>query len=281
MSNTKDDKAGGAGTPMESWPDGVTPIRRDISGETPEAFLVDLDAFEGPLDLLLELARHHKIDLARISILALAEQYLSFIGNFRHLRLEIAADYLVMAAWLAYLKSRLLLPASPDNDEPMAEDLAARLAFRLQRLQAMREAAAQLMARNRLGRDVFERGAPEPLVVETRRQYTDNLFDLLKAYAERRQRLVSHRSYQVKKLPVWSINEAREVLSRLVGAMDDWGRFDVYLRDYLVEPARRRSVTASSFSASLELAREGTLEIRQEEAFKPIYMRRRRSAAAG
>jgi segregation and condensation protein A len=281
MSNTKDDKAGGAGTPMESWPDGVTPIRRDISGETPEAFLVDLDAFEGPLDLLLELARHHKIDLARISILALAEQYLSFIGNFRHLRLEIAADYLVMAAWLAYLKSRLLLPASPDNDEPMAEDLAARLAFRLQRLQAMRQAAAQLMARNRLGRDVFERGAPEPLVVETRRQYTDNLFDLLKAYAERRQRLVSHRSYQVKKLPVWSINEAREVLSRLVGAMDDWGRFDVYLRDYLVEPARRRSVTASSFSASLELAREGTLEIRQEEAFKPIYMRRRRSAAAG
>jgi segregation and condensation protein A len=281
MSNTKDDKAGGAGTPMESWPDGVTPIRRDISGEMPEAFLVDLDAFEGPLDLLLELARHHKIDLARISILALAEQYLSFIGNFRHLRLEIAADYLVMAAWLAYLKSRLLLPASPDNDEPVAEDLAARLAFRLQRLQAMREAAAQLMARNRLGRDVFERGAPEPLVVETRRQYTDNLFDLLKAYAERRQRLVSHRSYQVKKLPVWSINEAREVLSRLVGAMDDWGRFDVYLRDYLVEPARRRSVTASSFSASLELAREGTLEIRQEEAFKPIYMRRRRSAAAG
>jgi segregation and condensation protein A len=281
MSNTNDDKTGGAGTPMESWPDGVTPIRRDISGETPEAFLVDLDAFEGPLDLLLELARHHKIDLARISILALAEQYLSFIGNFRHLRLEIAADYLVMAAWLAYLKSRLLLPASPDNDEPMAEDLAARLAFRLQRLQAMRQAAAQLMARNRLGRDVFERGAPEPLVVETRRQYTDNLFDLLKAYAERRQRLVSHRTYQVKKLPVWSINEAREVLSRLVGAMDDWGRFDVYLRDYLVEPARRRSVTASSFSASLELAREGTLEIRQEEAFKPIYMRRRRSAAAG
>lgn len=145
----------------------------------------------------------------------------------------------------------------------------------------MREAAAQLMARNRLGRDVFERGAPEPLAVETRRQYTDNLFDLLKAYADRRQRLVSHRTYQVKKLPVWSINEAREVLSRLVGAMDDWGRFDVYLRDYLVEPAGRRSVTASSFSASLELAREGTLEIRQEEAFKPIYMRRRRSAAAG
>jgi segregation and condensation protein A len=262
------------------WPDGESPVRRDPAAEKDEEFLVDLESFEGPLDLLLELARHHKIDLARISILALAEQYLSFISNMRKLRLEVAADYLVMAAWLAYLKSRLLLPAAENSDEPVGEDLAARLAFRLQRLQAMRQAAAQLMARDRLGRDVFERGAPEPLVLETRRQYTDNLFDLLKAYAERRQRQVSHRSYQVKKLPVWSINEAREVLARLLGSMDDWGRFDVYLRDYLVEPAKRRSVTASSFSASLELAREGTLELRQDDAFKPIYMRRR-SAATG
>lgn len=122
--------------------------------------------------------------------------------------------------------------------------------------------------------------SPEPLRVETRRQYTDNLFDLLKAYSERRQKLVSHRSYRVKKLPVWSINEARELLSRLLGGMDDWGRFDVYLRDYLQEPGQRRSLTASSFSASLELAREGALEIRQEQAFKPIYMRRRPAAAA-
>jgi segregation and condensation protein A len=281
MSNIDKLLAGGADAPIEDWPDGAGPVRRDPSAEPTEAFLVDLESFEGPLDLLLELARHHKIDLAKISILALAEQYLSFISNMRQLRLEIAADYLVMAAWLAYLKSRLLLPASPDQNEPVAEDLAARLAFRLQRLQAMRQAAAQLMARNRLGRDVFERGAPEPLIFATQRQYTGNLFDLLKAYADRRQRLVSHRSYQVKKLPVWSINEARDVLSRLVGAMDDWGRFDEYLHDYLVEPAMRRSVTASSFSASLELAREGTLEIRQDEAFRPIYMRRRRNAAAG
>ncbi len=177
-----------------------------------DGFRVDLESFEGPLDLLLELARHHKIDLAKISILALAEQYLSFIGNLKKLRLEVAADYLVMAAWLAYLKSRLLLPEPADAGEPVVEDFAARLAFRLQRLQAMRQAAAQLMARNRLGRDVFERGEPEPLQYQIHRQYSDNLFDLLKAYAERRQKLVSHSSYQVRKLPVWSINEAREFL---------------------------------------------------------------------
>jgi segregation and condensation protein A len=274
MSNAMNQAGGGSPAAEESWPDGDRPIRLEAGAEE-DGFRVDLESFEGPLDLLLELARHHKIDLAKISILALAEQYLSFIGNLKKLRLEVAADYLVMAAWLAYLKSRLLLPQSADAGEPVIEDLAARLAFRLQRLQAMRQAAAQLMARNRLGRDVFERGEPEPLHYQIHRQYSDNLFDLLKAYAERRQRLVSHRSYHVRKLPVWSINEAREVLARLLGSMDDWGRFDVYLHDYLVEPKRRRSVTASSFSASLELAREGTLEIRQEDVFKPIYLRRR------
>lgn len=273
-------------TPMSEEPGGPDMIS-DWEDEDPrleagpgDTLVVDVEGFEGPLDLLLALARTQKVDLAKISVLALAQQYLDFIAEARRLRLEVAADYLVMAAWLAYLKSRLLLPQEPGSDEPVAEDLAARLAFRLQRLQAMRQAAAQLMARNRLGRDVFERGVPEPLRVETRRQYTDNLFDLLKAYSERRQKLVSHRSYRVKKLPVWSINEARELLSRLLGGMDDWGRFDVYLRDYLQEPGQRRSLTASSFSASLELAREGALEIRQEQAFKPIYMRRRPAAAA-
>src|SRR5688572_27377848 len=167
MSNSKNDKAGGAGTPMESWPDGVTPIRRVVSGEMPEAFLVDLDAFEGPLDLLLELARHHKVDLAQISILALAEQYLAYIDNARKMRIEVAADYLVMAAWLAYLKSRMLIPTPPGSEDEPATDLAAQLAFRLQRLQAMRDAAAKLMGRNILGRDVFGRGNPEPLIVET------------------------------------------------------------------------------------------------------------------
>ncbi len=278
MSNAMN-QTGSSPAAEESWPDGDRPIRLEGVAEE-DGFRVDLESFEGPLDLLLELARHHKIDLAKISILALAEQYLSFIGNLKKLRLEVAADYLVMAAWLAYLKSRLLLPEPVDAGEPIVEDLAARLAFRLQRLQAMRQAAAQLMARNRLGRDVFERGAPEPLHYQIHRQYSDNLFDLLKAYAERRQKLVSHRNYHVKKLPVWSINEAREVLARLLGSMDDWGRFDVYLHDYLVEPKRRRSVTASSFSASLELAREGTLEIRQADVFQPIYMRRRPARAS-
>jgi segregation and condensation protein A len=279
MSNAMNEAGGSSPAAEESWPDGDRPIRLEGMAEQ-DGFHVDLESFEGPLDLLLELARHHKIDLAKISILALAEQYLSFIGNLKKLRLEVAADYLVMAAWLAYLKSRLLLPQAADSGEPVVEDLAARLAFRLQRLQAMRQAAAQLMARNRLGRDVFERGAPEPLQHQIHRQYSDNLFDLLKAYAERRQRLVSQRSYHVKKLPVWSINEAREVLARLVGLMDDWGRFDVYLHDYLAEPKTRRSVTASSFSASLELVREGTLEIRQEDVFKPIYVRRRPARAS-
>jgi segregation and condensation protein A len=279
MSNATNQASGGSPTEEETWPDGDRPIRLEGVAEE-DGFRVDLESFEGPLDLLLELARHHKIDLGKISILALAEQYLSFIGNLKKLRLEVAADYLVMAAWLAYLKSRLLLPEPVDAGEPVVEDLAARLAFRLQRLQAMRQAAAQLMARNRLGRDVFERGAPEPLQYQIHRKYSDNLFDLLKAYAERRQKLASHRTYQVRKLPVWSINEAREVLARLVGSMDDWGRFDVYLHDYLVEPKRRRSVTASSFSASLELAREGTLEIKQEDVFKPIYMRRRPGLAS-
>jgi segregation and condensation protein A len=249
-----------------------------VPAEDAEALIIDVEGFEGPLDLLLELARSQKVDLAQISILALAEQYLTFIEQARIKRLELAADYLVMAAWLAYLKSRLLLPAPPGSEETPAEDMAQLLAFRLQRLQAMREAAAQLMARNRLGRDVFPRGAPEPLVVETSREYGDTLVDLLKAYAERRQRRVRHQTYTVKRQPVWSIKEARATLERLIGRMDDWDSMDRWLLQYLHEPKLRPSVIASSFTASLELAREGSIEIRQEGAFKPIYMRRRTAA---
>lgn len=262
-----------------AWPDGEGPIRVEPVEGDPEELIVDVSGFEGPLDLLLELARHHKVDLARISILALAEQYLAFIENARRMRIEIAADYLVMAAWLAYLKSRLLLPAQETEGEPEAEDLALRLAFRLQRLQAMRDAAANLMARNLLGRDVFERGAPEPLQIETQSNFTENLIDLLKAYAERTQRKVRHQNYTVSRLPTWSIKEAREALERLIGSMDEWGTFDSWLAEYLADGSMRRSVTASSFTASLELAREGVIEIRQEEAFKPIYLRRRGLAA--
>jgi segregation and condensation protein A len=221
----------------ELWPDGAGPVRKDVAVPTEdEALIVDVGGFEGPLDLLLELARRHKIDLAQISILALAEQFLVYIDRARKMRIEVAADYLVMAAWLAYLKSRMLIPTPPGSEETPPEDLAARLAFRLQRLQAMRDAAAKLMSLNLFGRDVFGRGNPEPLVVETQREYSDNLIDLLKAYAERRQRKARHQSYTLK-----------------------------------------RHTTFSSFTASLELVREGHIEIRQEEAFRPIYMRRRAS----
>ena len=262
-----------------SWPDGEGPVRHETPPGDEETFIVDVTGFEGPLDLLLELARHHKIDLSQISIVALVDQYLSFIDQARQRRLEIAADYLVMAAWLAYLKSRLLLPRVPGEEEAPAEDLAAQLSFRLQKLQAMRDAAAQLMSRNRLGRDVFERGEPEKLVFDTKVEYADNLIDLLKAYAERRQKRSRHNTYTVKRIKAWSIKDARQVLERLVGRMDNWDSLDAWLADYVGTPDGRATVIASSFTASLELAREGVIEIRQDRAFEPIYMRRRASAA--
>jgi segregation and condensation protein A len=221
------------------WPDGEGPLRREVERAEGEQLIVDVAGFEGPLDLLLELARRQKVDISRISVLALAEQYLAFFESARRLRLDLAAEYLVMAAWLAYLKSRLLLPEPAGPDEPPAEELAARLSFRLQRLEAMRAAAAQLMARNRLGLDVFARGTPEPLIVERQVRHGDTLFDLLKAYAERRQRLQAHRRYTILRRRVWSVNEARAILERLLGAMDDWGRFEGWLAEYMAEPAER------------------------------------------
>jgi segregation and condensation protein A len=263
----------------QSWPDGESDPRRvSTLAREDDALIIDVEGFEGPLDLLLDLARSHRIDLARISILALADQYIAFIDRARSMRLEIAADYLVMAAWLTYLKSRLLIPQPPKDGEAAPQDMAQRLAYRLQRLQAMREAADRLMNGSQLGRDVFERGAPEPLVIEIQREYADTLLDLLKAYAERRQRKMVHQTYTVKKQPVWSIKEARETLERLLGAMDEWGSFDRWLEHYLATPETRRSVRASSFTASLELAREGVIELRQDEAFQPIFLRRRTSA---
>ena len=261
--------------PAGDWPDGDKPLRSAPAEADADSLIVDVGGFEGPLDLLLDLARQHKIDLARISILTLAEQYLAYIDRARTMRLEVAADYLVMAAWLAFLKSKLLIPRAAGEAETPADDMAQRLAFRLQRLQAMRDAAAALMARNIMGRDVFGRGAPEPLVVESTRQYADNLIDLLKAYAERRRRKLAFQSYTVRKVPVWSIKEAREALERLLGVMHDWGSFDDWLADYLAPPEMRRSGKASSFTASLELVREGQIDLRQEGAFSPIYLRRK------
>ena len=244
-----------------------------------ETLVVDVEGFEGPLDLLLALARTQKVDLARISVLALAQQYLDFINEARRLRLEIAADYLVMAAWLAFLKSKLLLPSEPSEEgEPTGEELAALLAFRLKRLHAMREVSAQLMTRKRLGRDVFARGLPQPTRITKKSVYDANVYDLLKAYSQQRQRTAT-RTWQVRQRTVWSLKEAREELERLLGITCDWAPLDQLLAEFLVEPELRKTALASSFTATLEMTREGALEISQSKLFAPLMIRRRNRAA--
>ncbi len=251
------------------------------AGDAPDepALVVDVEGFEGPLDVLLMLARQQKVDLAKISILALADQYLTFIEEARRLRLELAADYLVMAAWLAYLKSRLLLPDSHMPEGQTAEDMANALAQRLKRLEAIREVAERLFERPLLDRDVFGRGQPEPIAHIKRPQWTATLYDLLSAYASQRQRhALAHLHYA--KRAVWSLAEAREVLERLIGQSSDWSRLDDYLIAFVVEPALVPTVFASSFASALELVREGYAEIHQHAAFAPIYMRKRVAGAA-
>jgi len=247
-------------------------------GESEPAFLVDVDGFEGPLDLLLELARRQKVDLARISILALAEQYLEFIEAARRVRLELAADYLVMAAWLAYLKSRLLLPEPPKGEEPSAADLASALADRLRRLEAIRRAADALTERARLGRDMFLRGAGEGLETTSSTRFRANLFDLLSAYARQRQKGAISK-VTLRQRSVWSLAEAREALERLAGAALEWTVLDDFLIQFCVDPTTARTVRASAFSASLEMVREGRFHIRQDRAFSPIWVRRREPVA--
>jgi segregation and condensation protein A len=248
-------------------------------GDGDPALVVDVAGFEGPMDLLLELARGQKVDLTRISILALADQYLAYIEQIRSLRLELAADYLVMAAWLAYLKSRLLLPEIPDGEEPTGEELAAELAFRLRRLEAMRDAAARLANRDRLGRDVFERGLPEPVAVTRRNEYSATLYDLLSAYAAQRQQNAIIAVHRVRAREVWSLQDARDALTRLVGRVAEWTPMEVLMSPYLSTLGMKRSVTASAFGASLELVREGKLELRQTEHFAPLYIRDRSPVA--
>lgn len=245
-------------------------VSERIEGEP--MLLVDVDGFEGPLDLLLELARRQKVDLHRISILALAEQYLVFVEAARRLRLELAADYLVMAAWLAYLKSRLLLPEPPKGEEPSASDLATALALRLRRLEAIREAARRLGDRDRLGRDVFARGAPEPVQIRKQTSHEATLYDLLSAYARQRQKAMTTRVVMPRR-HVWSLVDAREALERLVGQAQDWTILDAYLARYIAAPEQRPTVVASAFSATLELVREGRLAMRQDGAFAPLWVR--------
>jgi segregation and condensation protein A len=237
-----------------------------------DALVVDIAGFEGPLDLLLHLARHQKVDLSRISVLALAEQYIAFVESARSVRLELAADYLVMAAWLAFLKSRLLIPKPLKDDGPSGEELASALAFRLKRLEAMRDAAARLVDRNRLGRDVFARGAPEHVPIERTTAFEASLYDLLSAYASLRQR-EAVMQVTIERRQVWSLADARLVLARLIGGMSDWTALDHFLLNAIDDPKQRTTAIASAFAASLEMVREGRLEIRQEQAFAPIYLR--------
>jgi segregation and condensation protein A len=246
-------------------------------GVTEPAMIVDVEGYEGPLDLLLVLARQQKVDLAKISILALADQYLGFIEAARKMRLELAADYLVMAAWLAYLKSRLLLPEPAPGEGPSAEDMALALANRLRRLEAIRAVATQMMDRPQLNRDIFARGLPEQIAEVKRPEWTATLYDLLSAYATQRQRTALSR-VRFKKRTVWSLAEARETLERLIGQSSDWSRIDQFLISYVVEPALATTVFASSFASALELVREGVAEIHQKESFAPLYMRKRVSA---
>ena len=247
----------------------------DIDEDPGEQLRVDVEGFEGPLDLLLAMARTQKVDLAKISVLALAQQYIEFIEEAKRLRLEVAADYLVMAAWLTFLKSKLLLPPEPsDEDGPSGEELAALLAFRLQRLDAMRDAAAQLMTRKRLGRDVFGRGQPEPIRVTRTSVYDANIYDLLKAYAQQRQRNAVS-TLHMEKRTVWSLKEARSELERLLGVAFEWAPLDDLLAEFLAEPDIRRTALASSFTATLEMTREGALEIRQSKSFAPLMVRRK------
>jgi len=259
----------GAPAPMEQlWAGGEVVDR----GVAEPALTVDVDGFEGPLDLLLHLARAQKVDLAKISVLALAEQYIAFINRVRKTRLELAADYLVMAAWLAYLKSRLLLPKPHNDDQPSGEEMAAILQFRLKRLEAMRDAASRLVNRNRLGREVFPRGMPEPILVSKKNSFEASLYDLLTAYAAQRQRRAIT-NVQIAKRHVWSLKQAREILTRLVGAFHDWTPLDRFLIAYLTTAEERATARASTFAASLELVREGALEIRQVEPFGDIFLR--------
>jgi len=249
-------------------------------GTEEQALVVDVEGFEGPLDLLLALARQQKVDLAKISILALANQYLSFIEEARKLRLELAADYLVMAAWLAYLKSRLLLPDANAPEGASAEDMATALALRLKRLEAIRDVAERLFGRAQLDRDVFRRGQPEPIAHIKRPQWSATLYDLLSAYAQQRQQsALGH--VRLAQRTVWSLAEAREALERLIGRSSDWARLDEYLITFVVEPALVPTVFASSFASTLELVREGLMEVHQQAAFAPLYVRKRQSTAIG
>lgn len=240
-----------------------------------EALIVDVQGYEGPLDLLLTMSRTQKVDLRHISILALAEQYLAFVEEAKKLRIELAADYLVMAAWLAFLKSRLLLPPDPNEEGPSGEDLAAHLAFQLERLQAMRDAAAKLMGRDQLGRDVFVRGIPEDVTRVRRVTYTATLLDLLQAYSRIRTK-DQFRPFVMDRERVLTMEQALDRMRGLIGYAVEWTDLASYMPEgWETDPGMRRSATASTFAASLEMVKSGQIEIRQTDNFAPIEIRKK------
>lgn len=250
-------------------------LARTVAPAGPPALLLDLEGYEGPLDLLLELARSQKVDLRRISILRLAEQYLAFVARAGALRIELAADWLVMAAWLAWLKSRLLLPPDPEAPGPSGDELARHLAFQLERLEAMRRAAARLMARDRLGRDVFARGMPETVEAARDIRHEATLIDLLRAYARARTR-EDYAPLHVRREPVLTMEEALRHLGALIGGAPDWTELAAFLPEGWRGPGpRRRSGLAATLAAGLELVRQGRAEIAQEQAFGPVRLRAR------
>ena len=236
------------------------------------AFVVDLDGFEGPIDVLLMLAREHKLDLIQISILELADQYLSFVAEARQKNLELAADYLVMAAWLAFLKSRLLLPDLGEEDEPTGEEMAAALAFQLRRLEIMQEFGQRLIARACLGREFFGRGIPEKFRALLNPVMQATLFDLLKAYGDQSRRMEGE-TLQIEPFEIHTVEEAISRLTSLLGSSPDWESLWKFLPKKTMKGLIARSAIASTFAASLELAREGKVKIRQSETFGTIYLK--------
>lgn len=243
-----------------------------------ESLIVDLDGYEGPLDILLTLARTQKVDIRKISIYDLAVQYLTFVEEAKKLRLELAADYLVMAAWLAFLKSRLLLPPDPEEEGASGEEMAAHLAFQLERLEGMRKVAARLMARDRLGRDFFARGIPEDITRKRTITYKSSILDLMQAYARIRTKDKFEPLHMEARKNIFSMEQALERMKSLIGQALEWGTLEQFLPDGWQDNEKmRRSATASTFAAMLELVKEGKLDLRQSEMFAPIEVKRKDS----
>lgn len=256
---------------------------RSLDGDE-EALILDIDGYEGPLDLLLDLARRQKVDLAKISILALVDQYLAFIDRVQELRIEVAADYLVMASWLAYLKSRLILPRDDKQELGDADDLATKLALRLQRLAQIRQAAQKLIGRHRLGIDVFACGQPVTIKGQKSKVWDADLIELLQAYSQRRQKAAAGQM-RVGHRVVWSLVEAKEAIEGILGEVVDWSPIEPYIERFITRvdaplPKARATVKASTLSAMLEMVREGVLDLKQDREFGPITIKRRSAAAS-